>query len=195
MAITSIKTGSSFTNLQKYNDFLGPNAAYDPGATWLIERVTPTSGTSVTFSSIPSTYKNLQLRMKVNTSSTGDTIYIRLNGDTGTNYTRHYLQGNGTTATAVGNTGRSYMQVGGWSTNTANTTISCCIISDLIDYANTSKYKTLRTSSGIDKNGTGDMVLASNLWISTAAVSSITVALDTNSFASGTSIALYGMVG
>ena len=30
MAITSIKTGSSFTNLQKYNDFLGPNPAFIP---------------------------------------------------------------------------------------------------------------------------------------------------------------------
>jgi hypothetical protein len=30
MAITSIKTGSSFTNLIKYNDFLGPNPAFIP---------------------------------------------------------------------------------------------------------------------------------------------------------------------
>lgn len=177
---------------------LGIIASSYPRSTTAFESIatsSPTSGSTITFSSIPSTYKHLQLRMKIHTSTTGDTIYVRLNGDTSANYTRHYLQGNGTSATAVGNTGRTYMQVGGFSTTTSDTTYAYSVISDLIDYADTTKNKTLRTFSGIDKNGTGDMILASNLWLSTSAVNSITVAIDTNTFASGTSIALYGIKG
>ena len=41
MAITSIKTGSSFTNLVKYNDFLGPNPAYIPQSIAVSHSTTP----------------------------------------------------------------------------------------------------------------------------------------------------------
>jgi len=64
MAITSIKTGSSFTNLVKYNDFLGPNSAYIPTSYESIASATGTgSSNTITLSSIPSTYKHLQLRI------------------------------------------------------------------------------------------------------------------------------------
>ena len=93
MAITSIKTGSSFTNLVKYNDFLGANSAYIPSSYESIASATGTgSSKTITFSSIPSTYASLQIRINGFTSSS-DNWNIRINGDSGTNYTTHYIVG------------------------------------------------------------------------------------------------------
>ena len=64
---------------------LTPPSSYESIATY-----NPTSGQSVTFSSIPSTFKSLQVRILYLTSG-ADNINYRLNGDTGTNYAVHYL--------------------------------------------------------------------------------------------------------
>lgn len=66
---------------------------------------------SISFSSIPSTYKHLQLRGIVRTTDTsaaasdGNYIGIRFNGDTGANYVAHNLYGNGGSAVATSGTG------------------------------------------------------------------------------------------
>ena len=89
MAVTSVKTGSSFTNLTKYNDFLGPNSAYIPTSFDSIASATGTgSSGTITFSSIPQTYKHLQIRGigRLDVVTGGVSTRIRLNGDTTSNY-------------------------------------------------------------------------------------------------------------
>ena len=61
----------------------GGGTAFESIATF-----SPTSGSSVTFNSIPSTYKHLQIRYAITTSAYAD-IRFRINGDTGSNYTYH----------------------------------------------------------------------------------------------------------
>lgn len=201
MAITSIKTGSSFTNLQKYNDFLGPNAAYDPGATWLIQRVTAVGGeTSITFSSIPQTYKSIQIRALVRTLRAldgSDSMLVRFNSDSGTNYSTHQLYGNGSSAGRYASASDSSAIIQNTATimdsSLANTFAGNII--DVHDYASTTKAKTMRGFSGANANSSSTgflMGLPSAAWYNTSAITSITF---TNSFGfkAGSTFALYGM--
>lgn len=200
MAITSIKTGSSFTNLQKYNDFLGPNSAYNPTSFESIATVTVSSSVaSVDFTSIPGTYTSLQLRgiAKITAAGYPKTIRARFNSDSGTNYTSHMIYGDGTNVTASGPIGTSFMQIaraGAAGSSSAN--VFGAFIIDLHDYASTTKYKTVRSFNGINANaGGGEVALNSNLWMSTSAITSISFILDSANFDVGTTISLYGIKG
>jgi hypothetical protein len=166
-----------------------PSGAYDSIAT---TTVGGGGAASVTFSSIPSTYTHLQIRLSGNAGSS-DTFY-RLNGDTGSNYIRHYLYGSGTSAAAGASLAQSSGSLG-YIAVTADTNIFGAAVFDLLDYANTNKYKTTRSLTGYDNNGGGLIVLYSGLWLNTAAVTSITVLPNTGNFNQYTSVALYGIKG
>jgi len=194
MAITSVKTGSSFTNLQKYDNFLGPNAAYNPSSFESIATVTATSGTSVTLSSIPSTYQHLQIRWQAarNGSSNGQ-LNMRINGDTGANYAYHAVYGDGATVTALGGASDTRIQYLGFVRGSSFDYKARGVI-DLHDYASTTKNKTVRNFAGVDTNGAGTMWLTSGLWMNTAAVTSITFDLLGDTF-NTTEFSLYGIKG
>ncbi len=194
MAITSIKTGSSFTNLQKYNDFLGPNAAYNPSSFESIATATPNGTSTITFSSIPQTYKNLQLRMSIIGSAAFSSIQVRVNG-VSSNYTVHYLSGNGSTASAGALTATSRFAILDLGTQ-GDASFPTVGILEIIDYASTSKNKTGRMFGGINKNGSGEIMLQSGLYESTTAISSIEVFMvGGQNYVTGTTISLYGIKG
>lgn len=160
------------------------------------------SGASVTFSSIPSTYKHLQIRSIARTSSGAyDTVLLyRLNGDsTYTNYFgRHLLYGDGSTAAAAANNSSAFTggAVGQTAGGLTASNVFATTIVDILDYQNTNKNKTLRGLGGIDTNGGGTVAFASSLWLNTAAVTSITILpYDGSSFAANTQFALYGIKG
>jgi hypothetical protein len=67
---------------------------------------------------------------------------------------------------------------------------------DILDYANTNKYKTTRNLMGFDYNGSGTIRSISGLWMSTSAINSITLTTGTSSNWQGdTQFALYGIKG
>ena len=154
--------------------------------------------TTITFSSIPSTYKHLQLRF-IAKSNYAANIYsagIRYNSDTGTNYTLHTLYGSGTTVSATGYTGQNY----DYNSSTMGTTTANAFaanIVDILDYADTTKYKTIRTLNGGDVNGSGGSVaLVSVLWQSTSAINSISITTaGYGDFLQYSHFALYGIKG
>jgi hypothetical protein len=197
MAITSVKTGSNFTNLQKYDSFLGPNPANGNSATWLIQRTTVGSGGSspITFSSIPSTYTHLQLRIisRLSTTTTGGRITF--NSDTATNYSRHYLEGTGSAATSGTNSSVAFIDVVDSTISSDSANIFGVNVIDILDYANTNKYKTIRNLAGVDTNGAGYVDLYSGSWRSTSAISTITITPQAGNFTQYSSFALYGIKG
>ena len=166
---------------------------------------TGASGT-ITFSSIPSTYKSLQIRILAKDTATGTqtptSAAIQFNGDTGFNYSFHYMYGNANgNNLSVGGAGSSEYQIT-QSIPTSRTlspsqaNIYGVSIVDIIDYASTSKNKTMRTISGVDGNqaSTNYLVqLNSGAWYSTAAVSSISIKTNSAAFTTGTTMALYGV--
>lgn len=155
------------------------------------------SGT-ITFSSIPSTYKSLQVRWMCRTTNggTSDTIFMRMNGDTGSNYARHYIQGNGTTVSASGAASQTNILFDATAGGTEAAGVHSVGVMDIHEYSNTSMYKTSREFFGIDRNGSGACLLLSGLWMSTSAINSLTFYTNsTSGFATSTSFALYGIKG
>jgi hypothetical protein len=203
MAITSIKTGSSFTNLIKYNDFLGPNPGYDPAAMFLIQRIAGTgSSSTITFSSIPQNYKHLQIRATVaRVSSSAGINSLEFNNDSSAVYATHRIVGNGSFgAVAQGQISRTNTFYSILSGSTTTSTIMGVNIVDIHDYSSTTKNKTVRSVSGYDTNGDsseGEAVyIASALWPSTSAITSIKIlSSGGQSFTTTSTFALYGMVG
>ena len=160
------------------------------------------SSTTITFSSIPSTYKHLQIRSMASDVYSGvqgsASITVQYNGDTGSNYTRHHLYGNGTTAYAEGAGNLSSGAIlAGMTYGTATNVYGTSIV-DIIDYASTTKYKTTRNFSGADRNASDStyyIALSSFLWMSTSAITSITLTSGNAAFTTSSSFALYGIKG
>lgn len=172
-----------------------------------ISTVTVGSGgaSTVTFSSIPSTYQHLQFRIYARSTIAGtssDNIAFRINGDTGSNYSTHNLYGTGAGVYAAAFAGLSYAYLPSTiasSGNLANTFAG--VVVDVLDYANTNKNTTIRALGGYDENSnSGGSVydnriqLSSAFWNNTAAVNSFVFQTSAN-FAQYTTFALYGIKG
>lgn len=150
---------------------------------------------SIDFTSIPSTFKHLQIRYISRNAAVTDTTYIRFNGDTGSNYAFHAIKGDGSSTgiAASPSQTRSELPFVSYSGATANAFGAGVL--DLLDYANTSKYKTARTLGGADLNGSGAINFFSTLWQSTSAVTSISIYASSGNIAQYSSFALYGIKG
>lgn len=170
------------------------------GAMESIATITVGSGgaSSVLLDDIPGSYQHLQLRAIARSASSGITYFaIRFNGDTGTNYTRHALTGDGSAAAAQGGTGSS-------SANIVNTigvipgsgqtaSVFGAQVVDILDYASTSKNKVMRSFGGYDANGSGYVALTSSVWLNTAAITSVTVHFGGDTLGQYTTVGLYGL--
>ena len=200
MAVISIK------NKIKSGSLLVGNTPYEPGDFESIQTVTVASGGSstITFSSIPSTYQHLQLRVfgQTNRGTYGrDAFVLRFNSDSGANYSFHYLVGDGGTPGSSGDPNETKIITPEVTTTTAGASIFGGFVTDILDYANTSKYKTVRMIGGGDHNGTvaslgAQTSLRSGSWRSTSAVSTITLTPSIGTSISQYShFALYGMKG
>jgi hypothetical protein len=199
MAVYKFSTNSLKTPL-KYSSWLAGNPVFVPwspsGAYDSIATATAAGGeTSFTFSSIPSTYTHLQIRGFAKSSGTSSSIQVILNADTTSgNYARHMLWGTGSGTPASSWGSNAYIGAVSLS-GTAN--VFSASVTDILDYANTSKYKTGRVISGNDTNNTGNAVIEMNsfLWMNTNAITSIQLKIDVGSFSQYTSFALYGIKG
>jgi len=170
----------------------------------LIETQTVGAGgaASITLGSggtIPQTYKHLQIRLigRGGQSAITSGVYVQVNGDaTAADYKSHYLQSNNisTPVSGVSNgTTSGFADAGPIAGANATSGVFGAIIIDALDYTNTSKNKTLRTLGGVDNNGTGYVTFTSGLWISTAAITSITLNSATGNFAQYSTFSLYGV--
>ena len=166
--------------------------AYDSLATATI----PSGGlTSVVFAGIPSGYKSLQIRgVFRGTSGSQNAGYLRLNGDTGTNYNFHQFFGNGASALSNGDVNSTWMyfqKVPG-SSDLANVFGSAII--DILDYSSTTKNKVMRYIGGDSLNGSGFAFLGSSTWFNTSTpVNTISISIDGSDWAEFSTFTLYGV--
>jgi hypothetical protein len=150
---------------------------------------------SITFSSIPSTYQHLQVRAisRGTGAFTDQENYITFNG-TSTNYNgAHYLLGNGSTASANVVSYSSVNVLPRLVAASSTASVFSTYVTDILDYADTNKNKTIRSIGGFDANGTGTSDYYSGLWMNTAAITSINIRPSANNFAQYSSFALYGI--
>ena len=180
-----------------------------PGSYESIATVTVGSGgsSSITFSSIPQTYKHLQIRAIATTPGV-DGIYdqTRFNSDTGSNYSWHMVVGRpdlSPTAQADAGTSQTHIRLftwGGGPYGTGTTGYPAVGIADILDYTDTNKYTTTRGSGGGDSNLTVSTAgFASGAWRNTDAITSITLTAfaigSATTFAQHSHFALYGIKG
>ena len=155
---------------------------------------------SVTFSSLGS-YEHLQIRVsgRHNISGSGShTIYIRFNGDTGSNYSTHTMYAyNGANTSVDKYTGQAFVYAGGRITGplTPSSANYGTSVIDILDYRNANKNTTMQQMSGVvdDYEGNSFLQFGSALWDDTAAVTSILLYPPSDSFERGTEMTLYGL--
>lgn len=204
MATSRIKTSSVLQGFPKSRSLLAGNAAFIPGSYESIATYTIGSGGSagITFSSIPSTYTHLQIRViarssRNNTATDNLAIQVGNGGsvDTGANYSDHLLRGSGSAVIGDPSPNASNLNYAVSPTVNATASIFSTHIIDFLDYKNTNKYKTIRWFGGYDTNGSGFIYLESGNWRNTAAITDIKVYFPNWNMVQYSSIALYGIKG
>ena len=172
-----------------------------PRVTNSYESIASLSGTgssgTISFTSIPSTYKHLQIRFIGKASGTGGTEnpWLRFNNDTGTNYSAHRLYGDGSSVAADAFTTAAQIRIG-FAPDSATANLMGVTIIDVLEYTNTNINKTVRLLSGQDVNGAGGYVtLSSGNWRSTTAVNRIDLIVNGLNWTSNSRFALYGIKG
>ena len=152
---------------------------------------------TITFSNIPQTYKHLQIRALTRDTQAGNDLgafRMTVNSDTSSTYTRHIVYGDGASALAGYNATTGYALTGLFVTGGSTASMFAVNIIDVLDYANTNKFKTFRVLAGADKNGSGQAFLNSNLWQSSSAVTTLSFVPGASSnWAEYSSFALYGI--
>jgi len=172
-------------------------AAADTGAMFPLQVITlSASASNVTFTNIPSTYSHLQVRITslsdVNTASGGANINLQFNSDTGSNYAWHELYGTGASAAAGAGTSQTFIKTGYTADSTTGYTGASVI--DILDYANTNKYKTVRALTGSDINGSGGYILLrSGVWMNTNAVTSLKLTNQSGNLKQYSQFSLFGI--
>ena len=196
MAVTKL-SNLSVTSGRSYSSLLAGNPTYVASSYESIATATGTgSSGTITFSSIPSTFKHLQIRGIMRTDEAGATTtncYITVNGVTGTSYAYHILRGNGSTAIASGGASTGFTFPGNATGAAATASVMGVLIADVLDYGSTTKNKTLRYFTGFDNNGSGEVYISSGLYNSTSAISSIEIKTSSNNWTTATTFALYGI--
>jgi hypothetical protein len=188
VAVYKTSNSGLLTRVQ-YTSFLAGNSTYIPSDYESIATANGTGSSNViTFSSIPSDYTHLQVRV-FNYTSSGDNLAVRFNNDTGSNYAYHQLTADGASLASAGIANHNLM-LGGYS-SASHYGVS---IIDIVDYKNTNKYKTTRSIQGSDANGSGFIILRSGLWQNTSAVNRIDLFAN-NNFTTASQFALYGIRG
>jgi len=209
ITVSGLTSGTAYTFQVRASNATG-NSAYSAASNSVTpvvpssyESIATATGTgssgTISFTSIPSTYTHLQVRIlgRSDAAFLGGRATLRMNNDSGANYASHVLTGIGTGAgvAAAGNasaTSIDYIYIVGASA-TAN--IMSAGVIDIHDYASTTKNKTVRILSGEDRNSVGRVGVASGLWQSTTAVNRLDIITTSGNWTTASTFALYGIKG
>jgi hypothetical protein len=163
---------------------------------------------SVTFSSLgtySSTYKHLQMRAVVKSSSVSQTLLntaLRINGNSGgSDYSYHRLSGNGSSVSSQANfngqdriiIGSVVASGGGGSVTTNQYGV---MVIDFLDAFSTTKNKTVRSLSGA-VTASSRVEINSGVRLSTNAIDSVSIISInlSNELVTGSRFSLYGIKG
>lgn len=145
---------------------------------------------TITFNSIGSGYTDLRLVITALQGS-GNNIALRFNSDSGTNYSRTRLIGNGTSATSTRATDDTEIDLNREGLSSTNPSVYDI---NIFSYAG-STNKTLLVSANEDRNGSGSVMRVVGLWRNTSAITSILItSLSADTMGAGTTATLYGIL-
>lgn len=141
---------------------------------------------TVTFASIPATYRDLRIVVSCQAMSGNGVMATQFNADTGSNYSYvgMYTE-SGSNGSESGST--TYIK-----TSVSNVTSNEMFTIDVMDYSATNKHKTALLRPG---NPATNLAAYAGRWANTAAVTSVKLYhTGTNQFGTGSTFALYGVV-
>ena len=134
---------------------------------------------SVTFSSIPATYTDLVIKASVRTNNNAvfDNAQVRFNGDSGNNYSRLYVVGDGSTTNNFKATANN-AYFPSYAFNAANATANTFSNTEFyIANYTSANQKSISVDAVSENNATaGYDGLHAGLWSGTAAITSINLA-------------------
>lgn len=161
------------------------------GTYTLIGSTTLSSATgTVTFSSVPQTYTDLIL-VSYRQQASAARLFLRFNNDGTTLYSDTWLSGEGATPYSGRNTTTSAISAGGiWNGTTTSTWATN--ITHVMDYSNTTTFKSTITRDSNDKGSTGTVEAMAGLYRSTSAITTVNVVGGSN-FSIGSTFRLYGI--
>jgi len=139
---------------------------------------------SYTFSSVPSSYTDLILVANGTSASPSD-LGIILNGDTGNNYSATQIIGNGSSASSSRESNVGSAKVGTFYSSPIGN-----LIINIMNYSNSTTYKTILSRNNSPSNYTGAFV---SLWRNTATVTSVQFYGNNDNLSAGTTLTLYGV--
>jgi hypothetical protein len=159
--------------------------------------VTGSSTSFVDFSSLntyASTYKHLQIRLAARSSHSvaEQVVNLRFNSDSGSNYSIHYLAGNGSAVISSGNASQTNFFVALIPGSSATANAFGASVVDLLDCFSTTKNKTSRALLGTNPN---PVVIYSGAWYNTTSVTNIRLSVADGNFVAGSRFSLYGIKG
>jgi hypothetical protein len=164
-----------------------PTATYTPLATVTLG----SSASSVSFSSIPASYRDLIIVTNILSPTVdGCDFALRVNGDTGTNYSYVRMYG-GSAATGSDSSASATNISGGFGLGN-NTTTPAPVTIQIMDYSATDKHKTFLTR--LNDMGRSWSAAFASRWANTSAVTSVQVLTTVNNFAAGSTFSLYGVI-
>ena len=153
---------------------------YEPIATTTLG----SAASSVTFSSIPSTYTDLVLVASGTNTTSAQSVRMTFNGITTTTYSRTAIFGDGSSAQSTRDSNATGID------NIYYGTTQGVAILQIMNYANTTTNKTVISRNNDSASSVNAVV---GLWRSTNAINQITLTAQTSNFATGSTFTLYGI--
>jgi len=145
---------------------------------------------SVTFANIPQTYTDLVVVTNfAMTANDQYAHYVQVNGDTGGNYSRTILYGDGSSAGSARQSDNSSFYFGTWNTD-MDTTDRAVTNIFFNNYSNTTTFKTAIGRYNVASKEVGVGV---GTWRNTAAITSINLATNSTTYIAGSTFNLYGI--
>jgi hypothetical protein len=182
-----------------WSNVVGPSelTAYNSIASYT---VTSASTSSITFNTIPQTYKHLVVRMSLKvTGSSLATIWYYPNGNTGSSdYYYYQMYSNGTSRSSGGGSGQTGSDTA-YVPSASQTNAFGASIMLLPDYTNSTSIKSQQTLTGFAAgSGANFIILRGGAYYGTGStnpITSLTFTPNTGSIAQYSTIALYGIKG
>jgi hypothetical protein len=166
-----------------------PTQTYTP----IARQVLASAAATVTFSSISSAYTDLVVVFNGGTTSSGPTMRMTVNGDSGANYSDTALDGDGSSAISTRHSSANFMAITN-NIGIAGTLGAQTTIMQLQNYSNATTYKTvLFRTNNATSTGYPGVTAAVGLWRNTAAITSISLTTASTTFLSGSTFTLYGI--
>lgn len=146
---------------------------------------------TASFPTIPQTYQTLELDIIAQSDQAGAQLSIRFNADTGAHYTYETLSNGSSSGAAASTSGRI-----GWMTGTQNTNYPSQRTIKISYYTLTTYYKTWESHGSVGPNVSsagGYIEDDVGWWLSTAAITSITILTGAGVLLAGSAFTLYGL--